>query len=90
MEVALADLDGDGLEDVAVRIASQTNCGSHGCGTELYHARATGKFVRTSHYLVTDGPISRCRQGATKGVAFPVRGPGFACFPFPGTAVARR
>ena len=86
MEVALADLDNDGLEDVAVRFASMGNCGSHGCGTELYHARPTGRFVRTLDYLVTDGPISRCGHGATRGVAFPIRGPGFACFPFPAVA----
>jgi hypothetical protein len=85
MEIALGDLDGDGLEDVAARFRSLEGCGSHGCTTELYHARPTGAFVRTSHLLVTVGPISRCRRGPIRGIAFPVSGPGFACFPFPGT-----
>jgi len=83
IEAALADLDEDGLEDVAVRFRSLEGCGSHGCTTELYHARETGTFVRTSHLLVTDGPISRCSSGKTRGISFPVRGPSFACFPFP-------
>jgi hypothetical protein len=90
LEVALADLDHDGREDVAVRFSSLIDCGSHGCRTELYQALQTGKFARTLDDLVTDGPIFRCRQGATKGVAFPIRGAGFACFPFPRTATARR
>jgi len=89
-EIALADFDSDGLQDVALRIASMENCGSHGCHTEIYQALPRGGFSKRIDHLITYGPISRCRQGATMGVAFPVRGPGFACFPFPGAAAARR
>ena len=83
MEIALGDFDSDGSEDVAVTFRSLFGCGSHGCETRLFHARG-GFFSRTAHYLVTDGPVARCRRGSMFGVAFPGRGKGFACFDFPG------
>ena len=83
MEVALEDFDNDGFEDVAVRFRSLLECGSHGCHTQLYHARA-GAFDLMDHNLVTDGPIARCRSGSIAGVAFPGRGRNFVCFMFPG------
>lgn len=82
MEVAVADFDNDGLEDVAVRFRSRLGCGSHGCPTQLYHAQRD-TFVPMLQNMVTDGPVARCRRSIS-GVAFPASTHKLVCFMFPG------
>lgn len=83
IEVAVADFDNDGLEDVAVRFRSPLDCSSHGCQTQFYHAQR-GTLVRMGYNAPSDGPVVRCRNRSISGVAYTESGHNQVCMMFPG------